>query len=108
MSFPVYDSEHYSTAVISYVLQELQPVLYNGYMNEHPERFGWWLNELESLGVSPKRCNELNDKQEVSKLTENLKQIFIKHIRLVMTRNNSKDRRILSFYRTSKYRFCSA
>jgi hypothetical protein len=33
--------------------------------NEHPERFGWWLNELESLGVSPKR-------QEVSNLTENL------------------------------------
>jgi hypothetical protein len=44
--------------------------------NKHPERFGWWPNELESLGVSPKRCNELNDKQEVSNLTENLKQIF--------------------------------
>ena len=34
--------------------------------NEHPEKYGWWLNELESLGVSPKRCNELNNKQEVS------------------------------------------
>jgi hypothetical protein len=22
--------------------------------NEHPEKYGWWLNELESLGVSPK------------------------------------------------------
>ncbi len=44
--------------------------------NEHPEKYGWWLNELESLGVSPKRCNELNDKQEVSNLTESLKQVF--------------------------------
>ena len=31
---------------------------------------------LLPVGVSPKRCNELNDKQEVSNLTENLKQIF--------------------------------
>jgi hypothetical protein len=36
----------------------------------------WWLNELESLGVSPKVRNELNDIQETSSLTENLKQIF--------------------------------
>jgi hypothetical protein len=36
----------------------------------------WWLNELESLGVSPKVRNELNDIQEISSLTENLKQIF--------------------------------
>jgi hypothetical protein len=44
---------------------------------EHPEKYGWWLNELESLGVSPKVCsNELNDKQEVSDLAENLKQVF--------------------------------
>ena len=41
--------------------------------NEHPEKYGWWLNELESLGVSPKVCNELNDMQEVSNLTEILK-----------------------------------
>jgi hypothetical protein len=44
--------------------------------NEHPEKYGWWLNELESLGVSPKVCNELNDMQEVSNLTEILKQTF--------------------------------
>jgi hypothetical protein len=34
------------------------------------------LNELESLGVSPKARNELNDIQEISNLAENLKQIF--------------------------------
>ena len=36
----------------------------------------WWLNELESLGVSPKVKNELNDIQETSNLAENLKQEF--------------------------------
>ncbi len=41
--------------------------------NEHPEKHGWWLNELQSLGVSPKVYNELNDIQEVSNLTEILK-----------------------------------
>jgi flagellin-specific chaperone FliS len=45
-------------------------------ITEHPERHGWWLNELESLGVSPKVQNELNDIRETSNLAENLKQAF--------------------------------
>jgi hypothetical protein len=44
--------------------------------NEHPEKYGGWLNELESLGISPKVCNELNDMQEFSNLAEILKQTF--------------------------------
>ena len=40
------------------------------------QRDTWWLNELESLGVSPKVQNELNDLQETSNLAENLKQAF--------------------------------
>ena len=30
---------------------------------ENPQEDNWWLNELESLGVSPKVRNELNDIQ---------------------------------------------
>ena len=30
-------------------------------MEEHPERYGWWINELEELGLSVKKINELND-----------------------------------------------
>lgn len=33
-----------------------------------------WLSELRSLGVSPKRRNDLNDKKELQDLTENIKQ----------------------------------
>jgi hypothetical protein len=44
--------------------------------SEHPEKYGWWLNELESLGVSTKRMNEFNDLKEISTLTENIKHAF--------------------------------
>jgi hypothetical protein len=43
---------------------------------EETQKDTWWLNELESLGVSPKVKNELNDIQETSNLAENLKQVF--------------------------------
>jgi hypothetical protein len=43
--------------------------------DEHPERYGWWLNELESLGISAKRINELNDLKEISTLAENMKRV---------------------------------
>lgn len=45
-------------------------------INEHPERYSWWLNELESLGISAKRINELNDLKEIRNLTENIKEAF--------------------------------
>jgi DNA repair ATPase RecN len=43
---------------------------------ENIQKDTWWLNELESLGISPKAKNELNDLQETSNLAENLKQAF--------------------------------
>ena len=43
-------------------------------MIEHPERYGWWINELESLGLSVKKINELNDLNEIRDLTEIIKQ----------------------------------
>jgi hypothetical protein len=44
---------------------------------EHPERYTWWLNELESLGIETKKDkNALNDRKEASDLTEDIKQIL--------------------------------
>jgi len=40
-------------------------------MEEYPERYGWWISELESLGLSVKRINELN---EIRDLAEIIKQ----------------------------------
>jgi hypothetical protein len=45
---------------------------------EHPEKNGWWINELESLGVDiDSNANELKDKQDNSNLVEAIKQTFI-------------------------------
>ena len=45
---------------------------------EHPEKNGWWINELESLGVDTKsNPNILKDKQENSSLVETIKQTFM-------------------------------
>jgi hypothetical protein len=41
---------------------------------EHPERYDWWLNELNSLGINTLQKNELNDQNEASDLTEAVKQ----------------------------------
>ena len=41
---------------------------------EHPEKYGWWLNELESLGVNTLEKNGLNNHKEASDLTEAVKQ----------------------------------
>jgi len=38
----------------------------------------WWLNELHSLGIHPKKINALNDLQELRNLTDNIKQTSIK------------------------------
>ena len=44
---------------------------------EHPERYGWWISELDSLGVTRKmKRNNIKkkDRKEISDLTENIKQ----------------------------------
>jgi hypothetical protein len=41
---------------------------------EHVERYGWWINELESLGLSIKKTNEFNDLKEMCSLTQIIKQ----------------------------------
>jgi hypothetical protein len=43
-------------------------------MREHPERYWWWINELESLGLSVKKINEFNDLDEIRDLTDIIKQ----------------------------------
>jgi hypothetical protein len=42
--------------------------------DEHPEKYDWWLNELDSLGISTSQKNGLNNQKEASDLTEAVKQ----------------------------------
>ena len=44
---------------------------------------GYWQNELDSLGIEPKRKTELNDKEELENLAENIKQAIFDDYKLV-------------------------
>ena len=48
---------------------------------EHQERAGWWVGELESLGLSVKTVNEFNDLNEIRDLAEILKQGFYQELK---------------------------
>jgi len=41
---------------------------------EHPEKYSWWLNELDSLGIDTLKKDGLNNHKEASDLTEAVKQ----------------------------------
>jgi hypothetical protein len=41
---------------------------------EHPERYSWWLNELDFLGISTLEKNGINNRSEASDLTDAVKQ----------------------------------
>ena len=46
--------------------------------NEFPEKYPWWINELNSLAVSTESKNEeLKDAQGLESLTDDVKQKFI-------------------------------
>ncbi|MGB8937701.1 MAG: hypothetical protein WCC17_21640 [Candidatus Nitrosopolaris sp.] len=45
---------------------------------EYPEKYGWWISELNSLGVNTEaKYEELRDVQALENLTDDLKQNFI-------------------------------
>jgi hypothetical protein len=54
---------------------------------EHPERYSWWLNELESLGITLER-HGLNNHKEASDLTEAVKQTLYEDYLLAYSESN--------------------
>ncbi|MDQ3847633.1 MAG: hypothetical protein M3261_01605 [Thermoproteota archaeon] len=47
-----------------------------GQSNNDRHRKQHWETELESLGIEPKRQNDLNDKEELEALAEIIKQVY--------------------------------
>ena len=45
--------------------------------NQYDKRYGWWKNELASLGLVINKRNEFNNAEELCGLAENIKQTFI-------------------------------
>ena len=48
----------------------------------------WWLSELHSLGIHPKKINALNDIQELRNLTDNIKQTFYQDYKTCYSQDN--------------------
>ncbi len=46
------------------------------FKKEHLHRKEYWQNELESLGLEPKRQNDFNDNEELEALAEIIKQVY--------------------------------
>jgi hypothetical protein len=43
---------------------------------------GYWQNELDSLGIEPKEKKELDDKEELENLADNIKQAMFQDYKL--------------------------
>jgi hypothetical protein len=41
---------------------------------EHPEKYGWWISELDSLGIKRLKRNDMKDRKQIIDLAENIKQ----------------------------------
>ena len=49
---------------------------------EHTDKKEYLKNELNSLGVEPKRKNQLNDNEELENLSDNIKQAMFQDYKL--------------------------
>ena len=55
------------------------------------DRNGYWDNELHSLGIRPKRKNELNNRDELRALADNLKQVYYQNFKLAYNEEGSDE-----------------
>jgi hypothetical protein len=55
---------------------------------EHPEKYTWWLSELESLGVNTLEKHGLTNHKEASDLTEAVKQTLYEDYLLAYSESN--------------------
>ena len=50
---------------------------------EHQENYGWWISELDSLGIKRIKRNDMKDRKEITDMTENLKQTLFQEYKTV-------------------------
>ena len=52
---------------------------------EYPQRYGWWISELDSLGIKRIRRNDMKDRKQITDLTENIKETLFQEYKAVYT-----------------------
>jgi hypothetical protein len=58
---------------------------------EHPGKKDYWQNELKSLGIEPRRQNELNDKDELQALAESIKAVYYQDYKTAYSSSQCND-----------------
>ena len=61
------------------------------FKKERPDNKEYWQNELKSLGIEPRRQNELNDKEELQALAEIIKEVYYQDYKTAYSSNQSED-----------------
>jgi hypothetical protein len=59
------------------------------FKKERPDNKGYWQNELKSLGIEPRRQNELNDKEELQALAEIIKEVYFQDYKIAYSSSNT-------------------
>jgi len=57
------------------------------------DKTGYWENELNSLGIDPKRKNELNSVEELEALADNIKRVYYQNFKSAYSENGSDKSR---------------
>jgi hypothetical protein len=61
------------------------------FKKERPDKKNFWENELKSLGIEPRRQNELNDKEELQALADIIKQVYYQDYKTAYNNNNNNN-----------------
>jgi hypothetical protein len=59
------------------------------FKKERPDNKEYWQNELKSLGIEPRRQNELNDKEELQALAEIIKEVYFQDYKTAYSSSNA-------------------
>ena len=59
------------------------------FKKERPDNKEYWQNELKSLGIEPRRQNELNDKEELQALAEIIKEVYFQNYKTAYSSGNA-------------------
>jgi len=60
---------------------------------ERTGKHSYWRNELQSLGIDPKRGNELNDKAELEALADSIKQVYFQDFKTAYDDQHADEKR---------------
>lgn len=58
---------------------------------EQSNKEGYWLNELRSLGITPNKKNDLNDKEELIAFADNIKQVYYQEFKTAYDESIDSD-----------------